>query len=580
MVRMNPAGVPKITNIGEKLVYQRLSEIADHPDWVVFHSLKQSAVVQKFEAETDFLVLVPNKGIVIIEAKGATSVKLEGEEWSMEGVPPGTENKSPLKQIDGAKNNIRAYLRSNDIDVDSLPIARLVWLPKIQVHQFAHVGNTGMLIQTYEVAFNADLDKAAETIERAIDGQIAAFKDNPDVKYSPEKFDPNEMARIEKLLSVRLEATAKAGTLIDIGHTEISKATNDQIRILDLVRNNDNLFFSGPAGTGKSFLLASAAVELAKAGRKVLIACFSEMMADYYQINYGGHPNIEVYEIANLFLETTAYKSHKKSSEWFDDELPGAVLGRFKSSEDVGRYDVICIDEFQDIASKAKVVDAIFRYFKGDGDFKPQIILTADDHQQIMRGGDWTTSFDVAKDYFPEITQVTLSENCRQSPGLSDAVYEFLGWDDGKLKHKLSLELPWKLEIVRTKEGQETKDLASILRGLEKDYSPSQIRVLSPYGASSLIGNLFTRESNGADERWLKSQLRHSSSTGEIRWRSISKFKGLEDDVVVITDINQKAVNWLAEVGKNMNEVLYVGMTRAKFHLVLLISDGLYPAKD
>ncbi len=73
--------------------------------------------------------------------------------------------------------------------------------------------------------------------------------------------------------------------------------------------------------------------------------------------------------------------------------------------------------------------------------------------------------------------------------------------------------------------------------------------------------------------------LRHETSPeGKITWRSISSFKGLEEDVIVLVDINNDAKAWLEGEGKNLREQLYVGMTRAKFHLYMLVSDGLYEA--
>jgi ATP-dependent exoDNAse (exonuclease V) beta subunit len=106
-------------------------------------------------------------------------------------------------------------------------------------------------------------------------------------------------------------------------------------------------------------------------------------------------------------------------------------------------------------------------------------------------------------------------------------------------------------------------------------YRAKDIRVLSPFGAkNSLIGDLFNRESKTADERWLKTVLRDpNGTTGEIRWRSIAKFKGLESDVVVVTDINSRAQEFATETGKSLSELLYVGVTRARFRCIVIASE-------
>lgn len=56
------------------------------------------------------------------------------------------------------------------------------------------------------------------------------------------------------------------------------------------------------------------------------------------------------------------------------------------------------------------------------------------------------------------------------------------------------------------------------------------------------------------------------------------EFHGLENEVVVITDVSQSTKNWLAANEKRIANRIYVCMTRAKFQGVLLVSAGLYEA--
>jgi superfamily I DNA/RNA helicase len=140
-------------------------------------------------------------------------------------------------------------------------------------------------------------------------------------------------------------------------------------------------------------------------------------------------------------------------------------------------------------------------------------------------------------------------------------------------------DIEWSFTVVRPKPGKETTALSEVLDSLLLKHRPEDIRVLSPFGENhSLLARLFHRDSEGVVERELKKKLRHASTSGQIRWRSISKFKGLEEDVVVITDISNAAIVWLKDKPLKMTDLLYVGMTRAKFHVVLIISDNLYPS--
>jgi superfamily I DNA/RNA helicase len=86
---------------------------------------------------------------------------------------------------------------------------------------------------------------------------------------------------------------------------------------------------------------------------------------------------------------------------------------------------------------------------------------------------------------------------------------------------------------------------------------------------------LFEAEVKANDEIWLKSNARHASTNGEIRWRSISKFKGLEAEVVVITDIGEEAADFFGDLGQPISDWLYVGISRARHRCVLVTTKPL-----
>ena len=65
---------------------------------------------------------------------------------------------------------------------------------------------------------------------------------------------------------------------------------------------------------------------------------------------------------------------------------------------------------------------------------------------------------------------------------------------------------------------------------------------------------------------------------GVINWRSIPKYKGLEDDVVVITDVSKSTSDWLEQRNQTLRNQLYVGLTRARFHAIVLVQEDLLPA--
>ena len=580
MVKMVPPSLVGESNYGERTIFGKLKDDTGHPNWIAIHSLSQTITARKFEAEGDFVVLVPGKGIVIIEVKGATAATLEGETWTFEGVAEGAIHKDPFDQIQTTRTNIKRRLRQNDIDDFAIPMARLVWLPKLQPFQFAEIGERGLLVGQWEMAFSPDLENVPATIQKCLDEYIRSMADNPDVNFAPETFTDDLATQVERILLVDAKAHATTRELSRIQHQELQQATNNQMLLLDSIIDNQDIYLEGAAGTGKSRMLGLAAVKMASSGRRVLLTCYNQMMADFLTEEYGKHPLIDAICIHDLFFDSIPQKQGKTSQDWFDTELPRLAKRALLENGQRAVYDVICIDEFQDVATKPDVLGAIFTYFSPDSDFSPRVILAGDDSQNIYGVHDGTNSFDIAKGIYPDITRFKLLTNCRQAPALSDAVYRFLDLDNGGLRHVVPKDVESGFEVVRPKAGNETKELAKVLRELLKRYDPEHIRLLSPYKKKSLISQLFQRESEDADERWLKTQLRHQSTDGKIRWRSIGKFKGLESDVVVITDIDNKSKEWAESIGLWLQEMLYVGMTRAKFHLVLMIGDGLFESKS
>lgn len=100
---------------------------------------------------------------------------------------------------------------------------------------------------------------------------------------------------------------------------------------------------------------------------------------------------------------------------------------------------------------------------------------------------------------------------------------------------------------------------------------PGEIVILSPFGENhSTVGRLLQRAEKSQDERWLRKQLKHEGALGKVGWRSIFKFKGLEAEAVILTDLGQEAREFVATGGLSWDDLIYVGLTRAKYRCVVL----------
>jgi hypothetical protein len=81
MTKMIPARSRQQSNVSEKTIFMAIEGIADRSNWVAIHSLSLTDNLYTIAGESDFVVLVPGKGIVVIEAKSPRYVEKDnGEE--------------------------------------------------------------------------------------------------------------------------------------------------------------------------------------------------------------------------------------------------------------------------------------------------------------------------------------------------------------------------------------------------------------------------------------------------------------------------------------------------------------------
>jgi hypothetical protein len=237
-----------------------------------------------------------------------------------------------------------------------------------------------------------------------------------------------------------------------------------------------------------------------------------------------------------------------------------------------GAFEAICVDEFQDVAGSVPLLEVLFA-LAGTG--KPagtRLVFAGDERQQIMRSRDQRVpSFALVKSLIPDLVHVQVRRNCRILPSIVDAGERLTGGSFGFSAHRMPSGLPGGLSKREIVGGRATSALADALRELLTHHEPEDIVVLSPFGAhSSLVGELLGRSEKSADERWLRKQLAHDGGAGRIRWSSIFRFKGLDAEAVVLTDLDDRGRAFAEESGLSWSDLVYVGVTRGRYRCVVL----------
>lgn len=568
---MIPPGLKPGTNRSEREVFNAFEGIPDRPDWKVLHSLSLARNLVGLEGEADFVVIVPDKGIVVVETKKPSFVEYKDGSWYLDKLPNPT--KDPLHQLNRARSSIRSFIKTFDENVDEIPIARLLWFTSIGRHQFENKSPGDMQFFEWELGLAEDKSKPVDLIEKLLVQHTDFFAQNSEVHYKPETFTQERANAIAEHLLANFKGYETAEDIARTRYGVEQRMLDEQLTILELIETNNHVYFDGGAGTGKSFLLAQAARNIAKNGKKTLVTCWNYMMAEELASTLN-RPGMTVTDLNTLMLQICGLDKNPDDAgtHWYENELPQLTIDALEKDPTLGGYEAICIDEFQDIAGNLHLLGVMVGLLRMVKLSEAKIILAGDRNQQIMRdGGQVVNPMTRAKTIIPDLVHVRLRTNCRTVPELAKRIPEVIDVDTDIVRHRIPEGFNGGLEIVQSSDEKQAQHLSTVIKRLLERYNPRDIVILSPFGEkNSTVGQLLQRGPQTADERGLVAQLETDSGEGKIRWRSMAKFKGLESPVVVITDVNDKAMEFATNTQKKLDELLYVGITRAKYECVLI----------
>ncbi|MCQ6269111.1 NERD domain-containing protein [Pseudarthrobacter sp. R1] len=362
----------------ERSVARLLHDVEADPDAVAFFSVSLRSHAYKQQAEADFVILWRGT-LILIEVKGGGVRKHDGAWYSVDR--RGDWHKlasSPMEQARSAAFALRSILQEQGIgwfaheavvvtpDIDAPPEA-VGWLP---THWLARDKMTAAGIATA-------LDEVVAGARNAPSGQkLARMKDLRTHLFG-------EFTRMPVV-------DAQRGAVIE----EQNRATAGQSRVLAALARNQRMLVHGGAGTGKSMVLVEAAKQEADQGRSVLVTFRSPALAGYFAPHLAGRPV---------------------------DLIP------FEKLPTVGRYDVVLIDEAQDMMTAEAMdrIDAVIVGGRAGGRWR----MFLDPNNQAHVDGDYDP--DVAALVTDEAVTVDLDLNVRNTSAIVHVVQEYLGADVG-----------------------------------------------------------------------------------------------------------------------------------------------------
>jgi len=565
MARIIPPQIDPYSDVppGEELLFNKIQDDPGAKDWIVLHSLDVARHRRKPSGELDFVTIIPNMGILCLEVKSHQHVRCENGRWYYgRDQRPG---KNPFKQVRGTMHSLMDDFRAKYPDLGDVLFWSAVCFPFLHFSQSSTEWHSWEIIDTnrLKTAGAAEaLHGVLRSARRYLGGEVSAGW------YDPESSAPTpaECRMIADALRPHFEFFESPASRARRRSEEIKEYTKRQLVALDAMQTQNQIFFTGPAGTGKTFLIMEAARRSAAQGDRVLLLCFNRLLGKHLTEQMKGLDGVEVRTLHSLMVRITGWKIEgDEPPDFWNCDLPLKTIDRLLSDMDVAVYDRLIVDEAQDLLKENYLdvldllVDGGLRYGKWiiAGDFANQNIYSEgffNEEERALTPEIFLSHIDAWAPVFP------LYRNCRNTPRIARLV-------------ESSAQLnPGYSEVLRPDTGidpefhnysgedEQTRLLIQILDELyEEDYQGKDIVILSPKTPDRSIA------STVEESPWKQRLCAYNGfqKGGYVRYTSIHAFKGLEAPVIILTDIE-------AFSRPRDRELFYIAGSRSQEKLIVL----------
>ena len=526
----------------ELKVFQALSDLPNI--YIVFYSMHWQGHTIDWginEGEADFVIVHPDMGIIILEVKGGgISFNAPEGEWFSQS-RDGRIHKITDPVDQGRRNHYELKRKLENIPgwpSRKLNIWNAVCFPDIYLKpgQFLKPDLPREFVIDAE-----DLTDISTSVERVFSYCFGAYMADGAPGY-------DRMQMIEGLLANSFSIKTPLGIELRQEDQKLIELTEQQFRALALLGDRQRAAIAGCAGSGKTLLATRKAQQFADLGMSVLLVCFNIALS--VDLRQRLPEEIEVYNFHDLCRQAAKQVGYtlreiRDKNELYDVVLPEALL---EAADQLGRvYDAIIVDEGQDFHENYWI--GLEALLKEDG----YLYIFFDNNQNLFGG---------IKDFGGLISEppFVLNQNCRNTKSIHKTVAKFHSNPASLVCFSPEGREP---EVIQySGEDDLLRKLQKLLHHLVVDehIDNDEIVILTPRGeektrlAPGLKLGLFTLTNYSPD---------HQS---KIQATSVHKFKGLERQVVILAEIDQRTTF-------NRDMVMYVGCSRARTHLIILTDE-------
>lgn len=556
---------------GEQLIFRKLRDEPETQEWVVFHSFDIRRHTERIEGEADLVVVVPGHGVLCVEVKGCGVSRHDGL-WTYAYNPPRTTPVGPFKQASDASHSLRKYIAGQNSGLGGLLFYSAVMFTEVDFDEKSLEWDPWQAITKSDLLRNPVSRIILQVLERS-HSKFASVHSRKGWYGDRARPTVRQVEAMIGLMRKDFEYAAGGGIAFDIAEQSVRKFTEEQFVALDLLEENQRVLFKGPAGTGKTLLAIEAARRAVRSGKSALLLCYNSMLGAWLKretasiedeakvMGVGFH--VGTLSSLMLSIQGGAIPEAADSRFWAIDLPLRATDALLSDACTFPAHDVLIVDEAQDLLSDA-MLDVLELMTTGGlsagrwamfGDFERQAIYAGLDGESGLErlrsrvGSAFTTS--------------PLRINCRNSTRIAEAVTLTSGLAPGYSRVLSDADSPDIDVVFYRNPAHQVEQLALVLRRLLKKYPSENIVILSTRADAASCA-----AATAAAHPDLRMVPYKSGPLGEggIRYASVHAFKGLEAAAVILTDIDS-----IEDAhGKSL---LYVGMTRARHGLAMLIND-------
>lgn len=557
MAFMVPDTYDTLTSAGEADVFERLRSDPSTSNWIVLHSLDISSHVINISGEADFLVLIPEKGILCLEVKGAGNIRRSNGKWFY-GQDETPDSRSPFTQASQAMHSIRKRVTEKLPELSNIvfwsgvifPFASSNFLHESEQLEETDEWHQWQLIEKSQL----DLNSLSSLLNNLVTQARKFLELHPGSSwFDPDSKSPTleECKSIANLLRPDLELYESPLSRMERMATEVRKYTEEQFYVLDTLKSNRRVVISGPAGTGKTLMAIESARRSAIAGHSTILMCYNTLLGEWIRNQISDHPNIQVETIHSYMLKlSNAQVPARSTSMFWAKELPSIATSQ-TISDKYPLFDQLVIDEAQDLITDEylEFLNSILKGGLTDGQWR----MFGDFERQSIYGQSHESFRSILSRKTTGYTECEVRKNCRNTPRIAEYVKRMTAMSPPyKSILRSDNQISPEIEFYSDSSEQEEK-LINLLQRLEESGLPDRHTViLSPRrDKESLAGTI-------KNASWSKrlSNIQSPVNTQSFGlYGSISSYKGLESPLIILTDIEGISSDY-------EKSLLYVGLTR------------------